>query len=309
LDINKVVNYIVGSSCKILDAGRCSIMLYDQRREALSLRGYYGFKKENITKKRVKLGEPVAGQVAQEGRPVLCRNIESDLRFKRKNQGSYSNTSFMSVPIFSNGVLLGLINISDKKSETTNEFSEFDLRILCMIARQTAVALETASRYKKARDLAVRDPLTNLYNFRYFNQRLESEITRAQRYKLNLSLMIIDVDNFKFYNDTFGHTEGDQLLKEISGIFKASLRKSDIVCRYAGDEFAVILPETNRSQAQIAGTQIINRLKNISLKANITVSIGVTQYYPHMDRNDLVAKADVCLYEVKKQGKNTVCCG
>ena len=176
-----------------------------------------------------------------------------------------------------------------------------------MIVRQAAIAIENAKIYRQLNYLTVTDPLTNMYNFRYFVQKLDYEIERLKRYAGSLCLLIVDIDNFKFYNDEFGHLEGDHLLREIGEVFHKNLRKIDVACRYAGDEFVVILPETKVPEAKIVAQKIKDTFQNLKLKKQVTLSIGGAQYYKEMDRNDLVRKADAALYQAKRKGKNEVC--
>ena len=118
---------------------------------------------------------------------------------------------------------------------------------------------------------------------------------------------MIDVDEFKAYNDDFGHIEGDKLLKKLSKALMANLRDVDIPCRYAGDEFVVILPKTKLSDAKVVATKIKTKIEEMRLKRKITVSIGAAKLSKNMNRKDLLLKADKLLYKAKKEGKNTVC--
>ena len=154
--------------------------------------------------------------------------------------------------------------------------------------------------------LTTTDPLTGLYNHRYLKQTLNAEIVRSKRYERNLSFLMIDIDQFKSYNDTLGHLEGDQLLKTIAKIIKQSVREADIVCRYGGDEFAVVLPETDLTEAKIVAEKIRKIVSELVLKHPITVSIGVSQSASNTDTHDLIQRADSYLYEAKKQGKNKI---
>jgi len=122
-----------------------------------------------------------------------------------------------------------------------------------------------------------------------------------------MCLLMIDVDDFKSYNDTYGHLEGDLLLKEVSKALSKTLRKVDIVCRYAGDEFVAILPETKVFEAEIVAEKIRKEVEDLSLKREVTLSIGIGEYSLNMSRRDLIFQADQALLKVKKEGKNKVC--
>jgi diguanylate cyclase (GGDEF)-like protein len=154
--------------------------------------------------------------------------------------------------------------------------------------------------------LAVLDPLTGVHNRRYFNERLQQEIQRATRHKTQLSLLMIDIDDFKKCNDAYGHTTGDCLLVEISKVLVKLSRATDIICRYGGDEFAMILPETNAAQAKVLAYKIKKGVQDLCLKCRPTISIGVADVEENQDVLHLLTQADKALYKAKKMGKNRV---
>lgn len=154
-------------------------------------------------------------------------------------------------------------------------------------------------------DLAVRDGLTGLFNRRYFNELINVELSRLKRVPSSLSLLMLDIDNFKNYNDTQGHPAGDEVLKKAAQVFRNSVRAMDIVCRYGGEEFIVMLPQTEKGAAQI----IAERLRvQAGLYLPTTVSIGIATL-PQDAQNveELIQKADDALYQAKKSGKNKWC--
>jgi len=169
---------------------------------------------------------------------------------------------------------------------------------------------DISQRKKKEEELkllTIIDPLTNIYNYRHFKKSLDHEINRLKRYSGSLCLLMIDVDDFKSYNDTYGHLEGDMLLRQVSKALGKTLRKVDIVCRYAGDEFVVILPEAHAFEAEIIAEKIRKRVEELFLKRKVTLSIGIGEYSLNMSRRDLILQADRALQKVKKEGKNKVC--
>ena len=184
-------------------------MLFDEASNELCIKGAKGLSEEVITGTRVKLGDPIAGLVAKEGGEILVKNIEYDQRFERKSRPSYRSRSFMSASIKLNDRLIGVVNIADKHSTAEKQFSEVDLKVLCAIVRQAAVAIENAKLYRELEYLSVTDPLTNLWNYRCFVTSVDDEIQRFKRFSNGFSLLMVDVDNFKEYNDTLGHLEGD----------------------------------------------------------------------------------------------------
>ena len=167
---------------------------------------------------------------------------------------------------------------------------------------------------KKYRELSIKDELTGLYNSRYFYSQLEGEVARSERYGSPLTLLLLDLDNFKSYNDTYGHLEGDRLLRNFGENIEKSVRKPDSAYRYGGDEFTVILPETEAQEA----LHVANRVKkefevqsssiNLEGKMFLTVSIGVTQYLKGEGISDFVSRTDKNMYTAKSQGKDGIFC-
>lgn len=163
--------------------------------------------------------------------------------------------------------------------------------------------------YKKSKKDAITDGLTELYNHRHFKDSLEKEIERSERYKCPLSLLMIDVDNFKKYNDEHGHQEGDKLLSNIASALKKNTRKVDLIARYGGEEFAVIMPSTPRKLKlrhkvlNLIGERLLDAVRNLD-SGTITISIGATTYNEYEGAYNLIYRADQALYKAKNTGKN-----
>ena len=159
-----------------------------------------------------------------------------------------------------------------------------------------------------------RDGLTGLMNYQKFHEQLESELSRAKRYKAPLSLIFADIDHFKKVNDTYGHLAGDQALGIVSKLLQDGVRASDTVARYGGEEFVIILPETPLEGAVVATERIRRKIteKKIVYKDqnfSITISFGIVCFTPDQDisKNDLINSADNALYEAKRKGRNRLC--
>jgi diguanylate cyclase (GGDEF)-like protein len=163
---------------------------------------------------------------------------------------------------------------------------------------------------KRLRELTITDDLTKLYNMRHFYTQLQLEMDRALRYKSSLSLLLLDVDRFKQYNDTHGHLEGDKILIKLGEVIRECLRKSDTAYRYGGDEFMVLLPETKVHEA----SKVAERIRALFLAAcsyqvpddtiETTLSVGVVEYHQDEDLSEFVKRADQAMYKAKKQGGN-----
>ncbi len=209
--------------------------------------------------------------------------------------------------------LKGLEGLSLDDSQPKGPFSEYQAKILSMTAAPLAIAIRNAEMYKQVEDLAVKDALTQVLNRRAFSGILEREFRRANRYNIPLALMVIDLDHFKKVNDTYGHLVGDQVLREMAEGFKSSLRNVDVLIRYGGEEFVVILPGTNLREGLIVANRIKNRVEHTIFNAEkvpirMTVSIGVS-HYPSLKISSpeaLFNQADQALYTAKKNGRNRI---
>ncbi|MCJ7830993.1 MAG: diguanylate cyclase, partial [Dehalococcoidia bacterium] len=197
-----------------------------------------------------------------------------------------------------------------------NTFSDFthfpqeEIETLAAVAKQAAIIIENARLHERLKEQAITDPVTSLYNHRHIHERLDEEFARASRSSQPLAVLMMDMDNFKFFNDTRGHLVGDEALRHAAGVFRKALRVSDILGRYGGDEFLAILPETNRDEAQRVGQRIVSllaehpfRLTDSVQQEPLEVSIGVACYPDDTIISlELVALADAALYNAKRMG-------
>jgi len=307
-DLNKLADFIVNGIAGVLEVERCSLMLLDEKTGALAIKGAVGLDHKIMRESKPSLGEGIAGLVAKERKPLLVEVIDTDERVGRENLPSYRTKSFFSVPVMLDHKLLGVVNVTDKKSPGPEVFTDFDLNILLAIVRQAAVAIENAELYKELKYLTVTDPLTNLYNYRHFMRTLEYEIGRFHRFGDALSLLIMDIDDFKEYNGAHGAARGDEILKEIGDILSDQLREVDIICRYASDEFAAILPATDVAQVKTIARKIGEAVSRLDPEGKITASFGLASCHKGMSRHDFILKADAALTHAKRHGKNQIYC-
>lgn len=190
-------------------------------------------------------------------------------------------------------------------------FEELLLR-LKRVLKERQLTIERTEMLDKLQKLAITDGLTRLFNSRHFYNQLELEADRSNRYNHPLALLLLDIDLFKEYNDTYGHLEGDKVLNRIGKIIKSCLRKMDTAYRYGGEEFTILLPETTAAEAKTVAERIrfgieAERFFTDSCNdARITISIGVTEYYDNEDLSEFVQRADRAMYLSKKNGRNRV---
>jgi diguanylate cyclase (GGDEF)-like protein len=210
------------------------------------------------------------------------------------------------VPLISFGENLGvLICVSSE----LDAFSDNDVTALESVADILATAVQNARYVERVKQMAFRDGLTGSFNRRYFEVKLAEEISRTQRYNQPLSMLMIDIDHFKLVNDEFGHLLGDEVLKQAATLFARLLRKVDIVCRYGGEEFAVILPATKLDAAIAVAEKLRLGMETHyfpGVNRPITISVGVATLPEGGFRDDIVRPADQRLYEAKQSGRNTV---
>lgn len=215
-------------------------------------------------------------------------------------------------PLFRNDDIVGLLCLGPNFKD--EEYSEDALETLAILTNMLAVAVNNAQMYEHIKALSYTDGMTNLHNYRFFRLRIKEEIARARREDSHLSLLIMDVDNFKNYNDTLGHPAGDEVLRKVSKILVKSVRDNDIVARYGGEEFAIILPTADRAGAFALAERIRHKVETtkfykqeIQPKGTLTMSIGIATFPEDaITGEDLVITADKALYQAKNTGRNKV---
>ncbi len=210
------------------------------------------------------------------------------------------------LPLIAKGEAIGLVELTGCSRPTSDPGQ---ITLARTMAQEAAMALDNARMYETARDLADRDPLTGFFNHRYLHERLSDEIVRAVRYRRPLSVLMLDLDDFKLVNDTFGHVYGDRVLVHVAELVRSMLRGSDVATRYGGDEFAVILPETGRDDAARAAERILDAFRASPFAAEgrrafpVGASIGISTHpFDGRTATDLIAVADLGLYAAKDAG-------
>ena len=199
-------------------------------------------------------------------------------------------------------------------SAMAHAFSQNEENLASLIAGEIALALDRANWMRRTQLLSITDELTGLFNHRRFLQILEHEFGRSKRYKSSLCLLMIDIDHFKQLNDTYGHQQGDRMLRSLGKIFGKATRETDIVTRYGGEEFAIILPSTGLEGGRISAERIRTAVQNHAFShpgeapLRMTVSIGVAHFDGQGANHpkQLIRQADVALYQAKARGRNCV---
>ena len=203
-----------------------------------------------------------------------------------------------------------MIGVLALESSRKNAFERADIAPLESVADISANAIQNAHYFEKVRQMAYVDGLTGMFNRRFFEIRITEELERAQRYHGSMSVIMLDIDKFKKLNDEFGHLLGDEVLRQVSSIFSAQLRKADVACRYGGEEFAIIVPETTGDHALAVAEKLRQVIENWhfpGVSHKVTVTGGVASYPQNgTTRDDLVRAADEALYAGKQAGRNRI---
>ncbi len=287
----------------------CAILLIDKNRKELYIKAAHGYPIRfwRTTRLNINKKEGITGYVAATGQLFYAPDV-SKVPFYA--QWKKSVRSEAAVPLKIKGEVIGVLDI---ESEHLNAFSEKDLRIFSVFASQAAIAIENARLFDETVSLSLTDGLTRIANRRHFDLILESELRKARSYSRPVSLAMIDLDDFKQFNDRFGHPAGDKLLIHIAQMVKAHIRDTDFLARYGGEEFTLILPETNSATSLRVLERIRNTINAASLLPRnrnvprITVSIGLATYPQNgLAAAELLENADRALYRAKSLGKNRV---
>ncbi|GAB4246051.1 MAG: hypothetical protein Kow00129_06230 [Thermoleophilia bacterium] len=246
----------------------------------------------------------VYGQALRTGSTIVVNDVNESPEYRAVLPDVRSK---ISVPILVEDAVDGMINLESRRP---NHFTKSDVDFLVALAEATGIALRNSRLYLRCRDMAVRDGLTGLYDRGYLEQALEAEVSRSRRHERCFSLLFLDVDDFKDYNDKYGHPAGDEVMRWLSRVLKNSIRRSDVAARYGGEEFVVIMPETDRLEAAEAAEKLrslIDRRQPDSWPRRVTVTIGVAEFPTDgEDATILLDTADRRLYAGKREGKNQV---
>lgn len=250
--------------------------------------------------------------VVKNRKPLLVEDTRSDFRFEEMRSGHPRPIrSLMGVPLSAGHKAIGVLRVDSPKE---NYFTTADMRLFTTVADLGAVAIENAQLYEQIEDLAVHDGLTGLHLRRYLSQILSREVSRQLRQKGTLSFLMVDLDRFKQYNDMFGHTAGDILLRTVARILTSMFHgPGNVICRYGGEEFAVLLPDCAKEQALGMAEAFRRKIQDEIVilrreKTQITVSVGVASLPQDAQiKDELIQKADEALYQAKRKGRNRVC--
>ena len=311
LDLDEVLHNILCSALGTMDMPAGSIALYDDSLNRLELHTYIGLS-EKLTSKSSWSVTPggLTHRILSEGQLFVVEDTEGEAFFKNPLAVEEGIRSLIAVPLKIQEKIIGILYLDDFVPRI---FSPMRLHMLSILASFATMSIDNARLHIKTHLLACTDGLTGLYNHRHFLVSYDEEMARAIRYEKPLSLVMIDVDDFKRFNDRYGHPVGDKALIAVAKTLQSLLRTCDFSFRYGGEEFVVILTETNLDMALVAAERlrlgIIEGTRDALIgiaPEGVTVSIGVASFPRDGDGDVLIKEADDQLYRAKREGKNCV---
>ena len=304
-DLNQLLNGLIESSAAFLDAPYARILLIEG--EMLVVKAATQNQPELIGQKLGRQDTVLSWQALDTQEPVVL----SDYRARSQKDGASPLRAVVEFPILSGEGCLGVLALG--RDKPGHEFTLDQIQFGRFFADLTALVLNNAQLREALREQSIRDPLTGLFNRRYMEETLEREVNRVTRQLHPLGIIMIDIDHFKDFNDTHGHSSGDSLLKELGQFLRTHIRAEDIACRYGGEEFLLIMPDASVEVAQQRAEHLQKEIKSFQAPAfslssdGITLSIGVAVYPEHgRTIDDVLRAADNALYRAKREGRNRV---
>jgi len=313
LKVEDVLEFAVSETSGLIDADVVHIATLLGGEGGLRIVAEHGQVTDGFLGLEIKEGQGVGGRVMAERAVFQTEDYCADVRLVNPHDVALRAEGLRTViglPLFNRNRVVGVFYAARRQPRL---FHPQEITILEMLASQIAVALENARLYEDVRQESIHDPLTGIFNRRLLEQRLREEERRAARHGRPLSLLMVDVDDFKRYNDTQGHAEGDKLLKALVAAMADALRTTDVLARYGGEEFVVLLPETDLPEAIRAGERLLEAVRDRCAfqgddVSAVTVSVGVAAYGDGRPEGpSLIERADAAMYRAKQQGKDRVC--
>jgi diguanylate cyclase (GGDEF)-like protein len=281
-----------------------ALAVFNEADDALAIVATLGYPSYLVEHLRIRSGEGLLGRVFATGKPIVGDSAAEGRRRLR-----YRTDSYMVLPVLAGGDRLAVVALTDRLDGRPFDARDFQTaRVFAAMAAPAFTRERLRDRLAELTQLATVDPVTGLFNRRYFETRLEAEAERARRQGQDLALLLIDIDNFKRVNDTRGHLEGDRTLRDVADLLRAGVRIFDVCARYGGDEFVIVMPDASLAVAQQVAERIRSRIERRFGHDSppVTASIGVGMLGIHAMADDLIDAADRALIGAKKAGRNLV---
>jgi len=309
-NLSTVNQTIVEYATRLTKTPAGSLAILDESHGEMVLSAVKGFSKNfaKVTHWQIRAGG-LTNYILNQAGPVVISNLDKFKGFDNPVLVAEKVKALLAVPLKAEGKIAGVLYVNDF---VPREFSQREISILALLSTYAALAIERTKLLENTQLLAITDGLTGLYNHRHFQYRLNEELARAQRYKHTVSLMFIDVDYFKEYNDINGHMKGNNVLRTIGYLIRANQRQSDFAARWGGEEFAVIMPETAKEQALNLAERLRVKVEKTPFEneekqplGKITISLGVASFPADgLTSDELCLAADKALYKAKSAGRN-----
>jgi len=312
LDLDEIFKLFRKIFQQTLKVDGFGIFLIDNTLSSLKLHTSFGLPANaDKAKTSFKFGEDAFGEALMYEKTIYIADISKQKRYRFFRDGTKSG-AFLIIPLFlRKNHPVGIISLYRKD---VGAFAENEISLFKKIGEEIAKVIDKTLLFRQTKELSITDELTGLYNRRYFKERFEREVVRAQRYNRPLTVLMIDIDYFKNFNDVNGHLMGDEILKRVAHTLESNIRKADLLARYGGEEFVVILPEIDKNHAM----QVAEKLRATIEKKrfpkpenqpgkNLTISVGVAAFpNDSTEARELLDFADRALYKAKAAGRNRV---
>ena len=313
LNLDQLTTEMLQTLSKAIRISHAVLLFEDPGSSLFTVRFVYPENKDKSANDfNLSFDSPVVIWLQKESQVLTMKQIETMPQFKAlwevERESLHNSHLELLCPLKSHGKLVGILGLSKKSSSQI--FSQEDIELVMSVANQAGVIVENAQLYSQAMTWAITDGLTRLYNHRYMHECLDKEIARGTRFGTTFSIIMIDLDFFKTYNDTYGHLAGDDVLTSIGKCIQTSIRTVDIAFRYGGEEFAVILPETMTEGAFLVAERIREKIeqKLYSGRSSITASLGIATWPTDgVTKEQILVSADKALYAAKGTGRNRTC--
>ena len=312
LKLDSILQTIMDKMAEFFRPDTWSLLMVDEQRDELYFAIAVGDAAETLKTVRMKLGEGIAGWVARHGESLIVPDVYNHPRFARRvdEMTKWKTRSIICVPLQSKHRVLGVIQLINCAMESFGEEEMFFLHALCDYA---AIAIDNARAVEKIQELTITDDCTGLYNARHLYKTLESEVYRSARFGYEFSVIFLDLDHFKIVNDSFGHLVGSKLLQEIGFKIKSQLRLIDYAFRYGGDEFVILLPQTDKNSAMVVAKRIQDMMRSTvflaedGLNLSVRCSMGLATYPEDAkSSHEIIRQADEMMYMVKNSSRDNI---